>query len=120
MSEAALATGTLIPLATKTDVYSSDGAQFPVRILAHQAKKDQDKKERPADFNPFLPPEPHLTVCDLDDGHVCVLNKFNVLTDHLLVVSRDFEQQTDIMSVANFRALATIMHAGSLPPSMVV
>jgi ATP adenylyltransferase len=38
--------------------------------------------------NPFLPPEPALTVGPLSDTHTLVLNKFNVVEHHVLVSQR--------------------------------
>ena len=35
--------------------------------------------------------DPDLVVCDLGSGHTVLLNKFPVVSPHLLVVTRDFE-----------------------------
>ena len=43
--------------------------------------------------NPFLPPDPELVVGPLPPAHVLLLNKFNVVAHHLLVVTQEFRSQ---------------------------
>jgi ATP adenylyltransferase len=44
-------------------------------------------------------------VATLSPTHVCLLNKFNVLDHHLLVITRDYEDQDDPLTLADFEAL---------------
>lgn len=55
--------------------------------------------------SPFLPYEEALYVADVTDSHVAVLNKFNVVEEHLLVVSRAFESQELLLGREDFAAL---------------
>jgi ATP adenylyltransferase len=69
---------------------------------------------RDPDFNPFLPPEPQLTVGAIGAGHLVVLNKFPAIERHLLIVTRAYEAQTAPLSAADFAVLATVVgcHGG--------
>jgi ATP adenylyltransferase len=46
-----------------------------------------------------------MFVADLSATHVCLLNKFNVFDQHLLIVTRAFEEQQSILNAADFAAL---------------
>lgn len=84
-TEHALRSGALVPLHTNAATVDGDsGVRFSVRILSSLRKKDEARIRqsqsasagKPA--NPFLPPEPDLTVAQVSDTHIAVLNKFNV------------------------------------------
>ncbi|MDH3718637.1 MAG: DUF4922 domain-containing protein, partial [Planctomycetota bacterium] len=55
--------------------------------------------------NPFLPYDQDMFVADASDTHVCLLNKFNVLDHHLLIVTRQFEDQQQRLALQDFTAL---------------
>jgi ATP adenylyltransferase len=55
--------------------------------------------------NPFLPPEKDLIAADLTDTHIAVLNKFNVVEHHVLIVTRGFEDQDTLLTLQDFEAL---------------
>lgn len=59
--------------------------------------------------NPFLPYERDLFVGDLGENHVALLNKFPATPGHLLVITREFEEQTSPLNEADFTALAHVM-----------
>jgi len=107
----ALASGALLPIATGYEFVEDQGVRFFVRVLASlQLKSDQRATEersaaagRP--FNPFLPYEQALFVADVSDSHVAILNKFNVVDNHLLIVTREFEQQRSLLTLRDFEAL---------------
>ncbi|MET0052102.1 MAG: Ap4A phosphorylase II [Candidatus Thiodiazotropha sp.] len=101
----AKASGHLHSIETNACPVSENGIEFVVRVAANLKRKAEDKKKRAADFNPFLPPEPELTVCELSDTHRAVLNKFNVVDHHLLIVTRAFEDQERLLTQADFEAL---------------
>ena len=44
-------------------------------------------------------------VAELSDTHVCLLNRYPVIEDHLLVVTRAFEDQSSLLTRADFEAL---------------
>ena len=111
--EAATESGALQPIRTERDVMHDGGIDFTIRWVSSLARKDSDRLSaalrRDPDFDPFLPPDPELTVGPLGDDHLAVLNKFPVIARHLLIVTRDFVSQTVPLDVADFSALAQIM-----------
>lgn len=62
--------------------------------------------------NPFLPYDEALWVGHLSDTHTLLLNKFNVVQHHLLVVTRQFESQLDWLTEADFEATCTVLQVG--------
>lgn len=64
---------------------------------------------RATDHNPFLPYEEDLFVANLGSAHVAILNKFPVNAGHLLIITRDFEEQTAPLNSGDFSALARAM-----------
>ncbi|KAF8071003.1 APA2 [Scenedesmus sp. PABB004] len=61
--------------------------------------------------NPFLPYEEALWVGHLCDSHTLLLNKFNVVPHHVLVVTRRFESQADPLNAADFAATLQVLAA---------
>jgi ATP adenylyltransferase len=59
--------------------------------------------------DPFADPEPALVVRDLTPTHRALLNKFSVLREHLLVVTREYRDQRELLDLADFEALALCM-----------
>ena len=111
----ALADGALQPIRTELDWLEQDGLRFSVRWVSSLALKDRARVDtviaRRPDFNPFLPPEPALTVAALGADHLVVLNKFPVIDRHLLIVTRRFEDQSTPLGGADFAALAAVVGA---------
>lgn len=54
--------------------------------------------------NPFLPYEEALWVEHLSETHALLLNKFNVVPHHSLVVTRTFQEQTEALNEADLEA----------------
>jgi ATP adenylyltransferase len=106
-SRSALASGALRPVATAAEFIEDGGARFLLRRVEGLARKDAEAAQRPS--NPFLPREEALFVADVSDSHVVLLNKFNVIHHHLLVVTREFEDQERVLSRADFDALLACM-----------
>lgn len=108
----ALETGALQPIATEARTVPVAGTAFQVRVLGKVALKE---RRRPAPssssepFNPFANPEPDLVLGDVPPAHVCLLNKFNVVEHHLLLVTRAFEPQDALLTLADFDALSTCL-----------
>jgi len=107
-TEQALQSGALQPIATEYEFVEQDGIRFVVRIVSNldrkaKAKKKQQKKK--ANFNPFLPYEKALFVADISDTHLCLLNKFNVVDYHLLIVTREYEDQDNWLTLSDFQAM---------------
>ena len=111
-TEFALDCGALQSIATNYELLEVGDIQFLVRILVNlqrknEAKKEQKKREKSSgkNFNPFLPYEEDLFVSDLTDTHLCLLNKFNAVDHHLLMITRDFEEQENQLNLADFLAV---------------
>lgn len=109
---AALATGALQPIPTEFTILESEGVQFLVRIVANLVAKEQAAQKQKAaaqqgkPANPFLPYEAELFVRHLSPTHVCLLNKFNVVDHHILMVTRHYESQDTWLNASDFEALA--------------
>ncbi|MBI5848639.1 MAG: phosphorylase [Nitrospirae bacterium] len=107
----ALASGALLPISTASEYIEDNGVRFVVRILSNLVCKDEDRLKRAQEKkgDPFLPYEIDLFVADLSLTHLALLNKFNVMERHLLVVTREFEEQENLLSPADFEALWSCM-----------
>lgn len=111
-SQYAVNCGALQSIPTNYEFIEQNGIQFLVRILTNLVRKDaatqQQQSARSLDkpFNPFLPYEDDLFVCDLSPTHVCLLNKFNVVEHHILLITRAFEDQESLLTLLDFEALA--------------
>lgn len=90
------------------------GVEFVLRVATKFPQgetacgRKDDAPRLPA--NPFASPEPALVVRErLSPTHRALLNKFSVLREHLLVVTREFEDQREPLNEHDFAALATCM-----------
>lgn len=111
-TEHALDCGALQPIPTNYEFVEQEGIHFLVRILSNLARKDEAKKQQEKQaatsgkkFNPFLPYEEDLFVADISETHLCLLNKFNVVDYHLLIVTREFEEQENWLNWRDFEAM---------------
>lgn len=102
----ALSAGGLQPISTTYEWVEQDDVRFLVRVLANIQRKESIAQVRGQDFNPFLPYDPDLFVGDLSPTHLVLLNKFNVMDHHILIVTRAFERQEQLLNTADFQALA--------------
>ena len=59
----------------------------------------------PGSGNPFAAPEPALVVADAGPAHRCLLNKYPVLSRHLLIITRAFEPQERLLTAADLAAV---------------
>lgn len=110
----ALARGRLHSIPTESTTMFDCGIEFLVRKVDNLAEKDKQAK-RALDVadgqaqntqNPFLPYEKELYVGHVSNTHVCLLNKFNVVADHILLVTTKFEHQDRVLTIEDFHALA--------------
>lgn len=108
----ALAEGALRPIGTQSLLLDQDGIIFHVRLLSGLAQKvaaDHAQRQRQAQgevVNPFLPYEQALYVRHVGDSHVCLLNKYNVVDDHILLITERFQPQAEGISRDDFNAMA--------------
>ena len=108
-TEHGLARGALQPIKTKQEVVEDHGVGFLVRRVSSLARKAEDRAAPKKKVNPFLPHDADLLVCDISETHIGLLNKFNVIDHHLLIVTRRFEDQETLLTLADFEALETCM-----------
>ncbi len=111
-TQLALDCGALHSIPTEYELVEEEGIKFLVRIVANLTRKDKAKQEQERtssvtgkDFNPFLPYEEDLFVADISPTHVCLLNKYNVVDHHLLLVTREFAEQDDWLNEKDLEAL---------------
>jgi ATP adenylyltransferase len=106
--------GALRSVGTERYHLEEGGVRFLVRVLALLDEKRElrtllDEEGRISTavpgHNPFLPYEEDLFVADLSPTHLCLLNKYMVVEGHILVVTRDFEEQEALLGEADFEAL---------------
>ena len=100
----ALRCGSIQSLPTSMEVIDQDGVAFQVRILESLARKEKAKAP-PSNANPFLPYDPDLFVAPISPTHIALLNKFNVVEHHLLLVTRTFEDQRSQLTQKDCEAL---------------
>jgi len=106
------ATGALQPIATSSKRVEDGGISFDVRVVDSLQRKSavwQPPDSAAPRPNPFLPYDPDMFVADVSDTHVCLLNKFKVLEHHMLIVTREFAEQTSVLDEADFEALWACM-----------
>lgn len=109
----ALASGALRPIRTRSLFIPDGGVDFLVRsvsslgLKARERGEGKGQKRRPA--NPFLPHDEEMFVSDISDTHLCLLNKYNVIDHHLLIVTRTFEDQRVLLNLRDFEAICSCM-----------
>ncbi len=111
VSARALASGHLQPLETWGTRHEDRGVSFAIRVIDSLARKPRPQAS-PAQAsaapprNPFLPFERSLYVSNITETYVGVLNKFKVVDDHLLLITRAFEPQNGMLGDDDFLALS--------------
>ncbi len=106
-TRSALSAGALEPLTTTTSYVEDGGIRFLVRVLSSLERKIANRRRSSA--NPFLPHDPAMFVAEISDTHLCLLNRFNVVEHHILIVTRQFEAQEQALGPADFEALWACM-----------
>ncbi|MCG8423247.1 MAG: phosphorylase [Proteobacteria bacterium] len=113
----AIRSGVQQPIATTWQTLTHCGIEFLVRRLTHLHRKTRASEQadsashslpgRAAErvANPFLPYDENLWVADISTSHVCLLNKFNVIDYHLLIVTREFREQEEPLNSSDFAAM---------------
>jgi len=108
----AIERGAIQTIPTHSELVEEGGVNFLIRIISSLVRKAQAQLEQqpiavatPTTQNPFLPYDPDLFVTDISDTHLCLLNKFNVLEHHILMVTRSFQEQEALLTRSDFEAL---------------
>lgn len=111
-NEYALNCGALQTIPTDYEFVKDGEINFLVRILTNLDRKEKakDKQEKQVkqtgkNVNPFLPYEQDLFVTDISKTHLCLLNKYNVAPYHLLIITREFEDQESWLNLNDIGAL---------------
>ncbi len=112
-AEAALDAGVMHSFECALEFVQDAGVEFVIRV-ATKFPRGEGAKGRTGDAprlpsDPFENPEPGLIVRDLTPTHRALLNKFSVLREHLLVVTKHFEDQYSLLNERDFEALAMCM-----------
>lgn len=112
----ALGSCALQPIETNTRIIEQQGIPFSVRVATNLRRKDaarvrQAEASRAAGkpINPFQPCEKDLFVGDLSAKHFCLLNKYNVIDHHLLIITRHYADQEQLITLEDFAALWACM-----------
>lgn len=109
-SDHALKTGALQPIATDITTLGAGDVNFVVRILTQShRKKITTQHQQRQKINPFLPHDPDLFVGYFSDTHLGLLNKFKVVDQHLLIVTRRFEEQQSPLTREDFSAAVQVL-----------
>lgn len=111
-SEKALRCGAIVSIDTRQEFLEEGGIRFLLQVATSLARKNQDQAQNVQQAqssekgsSPFLPPESELTVGRVSPTHLAILNKFNVLDYHLLIVTEYFEDQHCLLNQADLAAL---------------
>ena len=100
----ALREGILAPIETRIVRIEESGIRWIVRVverLAHKPKAVPPGTGR----SPWLPPEEALTIGNVGPHHVMVLNKYPVIENHLLLVTRDWVDQEEPLTAHDHAVL---------------
>ncbi len=104
-TQGALEAGTLEPLPVSLESAPDAGIRFAVRVLTpSDRKRHHTERQKDRGQNPFLPYEQAMFVCDISPTHLCLLNKFPAVPGHTLIVTRAFEEQTELLTREDFEA----------------
>src|SRR5690606_33466606 len=108
-SRTAIASGALQPIESEEAVLDGNGLAFRVRrVRALEKKQALPGGPRDPNFNPFLPPDPALTVGPVGSQHMAILNKYPVSERHLVLARKTFAEQLEPLELCDFEALAEI------------
>ena len=114
-SASALASGALQPVEVEEIEVEDAGLRITLRWVSSLAAKDAAAKvaipggPRDPNFNPFLNPDPELTVGPVGPEHVAILNKFPLCAGHLVLARSSFAEQLAPITRGDFAALAMLM-----------
>ena len=121
VTQSALSSGALKSIPTRCIEQQVTLGQHPlrlqIRVVANLARKSKATKDaasqtkKPEDFDPFLPYEPALYVGELTEHYRCLLNKFNVMDHHILMVTTEFAYQREPLNSEDFHAALICLQA---------
>ena len=101
----AAASGALQPIVTSSAIIDDAGGRFVVRAASSLAAK----ATAPGREDPLGDYEPELYLADVGADHYALLNKYPVMPEHLLLVTRAAEPQERLLGAGDFGALAALL-----------
>ena len=77
---------------SQTQKIEDAGINFEVRtITPHEGKKPMPADKNKMSVNPFLPPfEKNVFITDLEPNHRLIFNKYCVVREHVLILTKQF------------------------------
>jgi sulfate adenylyltransferase (ADP) / ATP adenylyltransferase len=96
--------GAIFSIPTEPEVIEQEGVAFQARVMTALAMNALMTAAQP-NADPFLPYDPNVFVAEVSPTHVALLNKFNVVDHHLVVVTRSFEPQEALLTREDCAAL---------------
>ncbi|WP_292957352.1 DUF4922 domain-containing protein [Neptuniibacter sp. UBA847] len=119
VTQAAYESKALLSYQASVETVTEAGLTFYIRTLENLGEKqsptftktDQNSLEASVKRNPFLEHDSELFVTNIGPNHKCLLNKYNVLDQHLLLVTQQFELQISVLHQQDFNALHECLSA---------
>jgi ATP adenylyltransferase len=109
----ALTCGALQPIENEQLVVEDSGVRFVIRRVLRLTRLQRESRRRAADAtgvaNPFLPFDPDLFVANVSATHVALLNRFNLIPHHMLIVTRRFVPQEVLLGDEDIAALCACL-----------
>lgn len=105
----ALENGDLIFTPSTVSILLSNGINFEIR-LAPSLKLKPKNQPQTKPFNPFLKPEKNLVVCEFEN-HCLLLNKFSITRDHLLLTTKEYQNQLEPLNVKDFESIIKVVES---------
>ena len=102
VAEKALLSQSLLPIATRSTTILEEETEFSINIINENILKKISTSKTQG--NPFLPYDEDMFVSKVGENHVCLLNKFPVLSPHILICSNEFIEQRSPLSLLDFEA----------------
>ncbi len=105
----------LVSIATEATQVEENGLSFAVRLVTSLDRKEKaatltsDGSAPATKRNPFLPYEEALYLGHFNNRYLGLLNKFNVLQYHFLIVTSDFEEQEAPLRMEDFEAAQQVL-----------
>lgn len=101
--------GAAVKFKTNSQILTDErlSIKFVLRVsdsLRDKPKPPKSSEEQKAWKDPFAPYDEALWVDHLSPTHTLLLNKFNVVAYHVLVVTKQFEHQTDPLNLQDLEA----------------
>jgi ATP adenylyltransferase len=103
LTKSGVQTGVLLPLTDADTLVESSGVSYVGNIV----NKNMTIKHQPqmSLHDPFVAPyDPALYIDQVGSEHICLLNKFPIITPHILICAKDYIPQTSVLRLVDFEA----------------